>query len=160
MKRLVIALLVVLLLNIFLVSYVSAGKITVSIQGQTMSNQSKGLLMAMIIFLSLCKEKDKIICSPSYASDPTLGKIENLTESWRVMLLIGDWTLELDPGESVNVYLDFGKYVIVAEAYVETFFGERLAGTYRKNLRVDAKMLSGEDSNYGWKIILKEGNFR
>jgi len=160
MKRLIIALLVVLLLNIFLVSFVSAEKITVSIQGQTMSNQSKKLLTSLIIFLSLCKEKDKIICLPKYANDPTLGKIENLTESWRVILFIGDWTLELNPGESVNVYLDLGKYSVVAEAYVETFFGERLAGTYRKNLKVDAKMLSGEYSDYGWKIILKEGNFR
>ena len=107
----------------------------------------------------------KIFISETHHKDPTLGKVENMTEFWKILFYInGQFAFELLPEEKINVYLDIGNYSIMAEAYVGTIFGERLVGVfnYREkfNLEVDGKMLSGKYADYGWKVSLKESKFK
>ena len=107
----------------------------------------------------------KIFISGTRHKDPTLGRVENMTELWKILFYInGQFAFELLPGEKINVYLDIGNYSIMAEAYVGTIFGERLVGVFnyqeKFNLEVDGKMLSGKYADYGWKMCLKESKFK
>jgi hypothetical protein len=107
----------------------------------------------------------KIFISRTRHKDPTLGIVENLTEFWKLLFYInGEFAFELLPGKKVDVYLDVGSYSIMVEAYVQTFFGERLVGVFnsqdRINLEVDGRMLSGKYVDYGWRASLQETNFK
>lgn len=107
----------------------------------------------------------KIFISGTRRKDPTLGRVENMTEFWKILFYInGQFAFELLPGEKINVYLDIGNYSIMAEAYVGTIFGERLAGVFnyqeKFNLEINGRMLSGKYADYGWKVCLKESNFK
>ncbi len=122
-------------------------------------------LLNCAIRLSSKSTSIKIFISGTRHKDPTLGRVENMTEFWKILFYInGEFAFELLPGEKIGIYLDIGKYSVRAEAYTETIFGERLVGIFnyqeKLNLEVDGKMLSGKYANYGWKFLLRESNFR
>jgi hypothetical protein len=95
-----------------------------------------------------------------YLGDPTRGELTNTTR-WRVAVYIDADTgqqnstpsLWLGPNEAWPANLDIGQHRIMAQAYVDTQFGERLVGRYDRTITVDPR-------SAGWNLRLGEGDFR
>ncbi|MEE8224818.1 MAG: hypothetical protein V3R42_03775, partial [candidate division NC10 bacterium] len=62
-------------------------------------------------------------------------------------------SLWLGPNEAQPANLDIGQHRIVARAYVDTQFGQRLVGRYDKTVTVDPR-------SSGWSLRFGEGDFR
>jgi len=95
-----------------------------------------------------------------YSGDPTRGEIVNATR-WRIKVYIdvdpgrmdGASSLSLGPQESVPANLDIGAHRIVAQAFVDTQFGQRLVGKYDRTITVDPRAS-------GWTVRLGDNDFR
>lgn len=95
-----------------------------------------------------------------YVGDPTRGELTNATR-WRVAVYIdadrgqqnSTPSLWLGPNEERPANLDIGQHRIMAQAYVDTQFGERLVGGYDRTITVDPR-------SAGWNLRLGEGDFR
>ncbi|MFQ5848536.1 MAG: glycine zipper domain-containing protein [Candidatus Methylomirabilales bacterium] len=95
-----------------------------------------------------------------YHGDPTRGELANATR-WRVAVYIdadsaqrkSTPSLWLGPNETQPANLDIGQHRIVAQAYVDTQFGERLVGRSDKTIAVDPR-------SSGWSLQFGEGDFR
>ncbi len=93
---------------------------------------------------------------PRYAAtvDPTRGELVNHT-GWRLKVYVDDSTepLWVEPGGIVPLELDVGTHDIMATAYVDTRFGERVVGSYSRQIQVDPR-------GSGWSLRLEEKMFR
>jgi hypothetical protein len=95
-----------------------------------------------------------------YTGDPTRGELANATR-WRVAVYVdadpgqgnSNPSLWLGPNEAQPANLDIGQHRIVARAYVDTQFGQRLVGRYDKTVTVDPR-------SSGWSLRFGEGDFR
>ncbi len=95
-----------------------------------------------------------------YTGDPTRGELANATR-WRVAVYVdadpgqgnSNPSLWLGPNEAQPANLDIGQHRIVARAYVDTQFGQRLVGRYDKTVTVDPQ-------SSGWSLRFGEGDFR
>ncbi len=88
----------------------------------------------------------------AYAIDPTRGEFINST-GWRLEVYVDNGgPLVLSSGQSYVMSLDIGDHQVVAKAYVSTQYGERLAGTYTRNVRVDPR-------GSGWGLRFDERMF-
>lgn len=95
-----------------------------------------------------------------YTGDPTRGELANATR-WRVAVYVdadpgqgnSNASLWLGPNEAQPANLDIGQHRIVARAYVDTQFGQRLVGRYDKTVTVDPR-------SSGWSLRFGEGDFR
>ncbi len=172
MKKVISVFLLVLFLISFFASIASAQQKENTIAYKVIFGSDGLKLVSISINLSNLEIKlgsksssIKIFVSKTHYKDPTLGRVENMTELWKILFYINEeFAFELLPGEKRDVYLDIGDYSIMAEAYVQTVFGERLVGVFNRqnklNLEIDGKMSSGEYANYGWNLLLKESKFK
>lgn len=95
-----------------------------------------------------------------YNGDPTRGELANTTR-WRVAVYIdadpgrqnSTPSLWLGPNEVRPADLDVGQHRIMARAFVNTQFGERLVGRYDKMITVDPR-------SSGWSLRFGEEDFR
>lgn len=98
----------------------------------------------------------------TYTGDPTRGEFVNATR-WRVSVFINpsdparpesaQYQYTLNPQQSAGANLDIGQHRIIAQAYVDTQFGPRLAGKYDRTIRIDPR-------STGWSIRFTEGDFQ
>jgi len=86
--------------------------------------------------------------------DPTRGEFLNNT-AWRIQVFVDDGIepVWVNARESFPIDLDIGIHEIVANAYVETRFGDRLVGSYRRQVNVDPR-------GSGWSLRFEERMFR
>lgn len=86
--------------------------------------------------------------------DPTRGELINHT-GWRIEVYVDDSRepIWVHPRGRVPMDLDIGPHEIVATAYVDTRFGERVVGTYRRTVEVDPR-------GSGWSLRFEERMFR
>ena len=95
-----------------------------------------------------------------YSGDPTRGELTNATR-WRVAVYIdvdpgrkgSNPSLWLGPNEARPANLDVGSHRIVAQAYVDTQFGQRIVGRYDKTIAVDPR-------STGWSLRFADTDFR
>lgn len=94
--------------------------------------------------------------SPTHVAtvDPTRGEMVNRT-GWRLLIYVDDSPepIWMEPWGSKPTELDVGPHEIVANAYVDTRFGERRVGTYRRQIHVDPQ-------GSGWSLRFEERMFR
>lgn len=94
--------------------------------------------------------------SPRYAAtvDPTRGELVNHT-GWRLKVYVDDSPepIWVEPGNRIPLDLDVGNHDIMVTAYVDTKFGERVAGSHRRQIQVDPR-------GSGWSLTLEEKMFR
>lgn len=98
----------------------------------------------------------------TYTGDPTRGEFVNTTR-WRVSVFIdpndparpesAQYQYTLNPQQAAGASLDIGQHRIVAQAYVDTQFGPRLAGKYDRTIKIDPR-------SSGWNIRFAEGDFQ
>jgi hypothetical protein len=92
--------------------------------------------------------------------DPTRGELANATR-WRVAVYIdadpgrqnSTPSFWLGPNEIRPADLDIGTHRIMARAFVNTQFGDRLVGRYDRTIAVDPR-------STGWSLRFGEGDFR
>jgi hypothetical protein len=93
--------------------------------------------------------------SQTYATqpDPTFGQLINDTR-WRLEIFVDDSIRPLYLGvmQSQPLSLDIGPHRVVAKAFVQTQFGERLVGTSDRTLYVDPR-------GAGWSVRFDEAVF-
>ncbi len=91
---------------------------------------------------------------PRATVDPTRGELVNHT-GWRIEVYVDDWRepIWVNPRGRVPLDLDIGSHEIVATAYVDTRFGERVVGTYRRTVEIDPR-------GSGWSLRFEERMFR
>lgn len=95
----------------------------------------------------------------SHQVDPTLGEFINKTR-WDVNVWIDsdpnraseNPSVVLKPSESLPVNLDIGQHRIYAVGYVQTQYGQRLAGQFDQMINVNAK-------GNGWSVVFTPGVF-
>lgn len=97
-----------------------------------------------------------------YSADPTQGVLVNATR-WRVDVYIdprdpgnpksAQTQYTMNPQEQVGAALRVGQHRVIAEAYVNTQFGQELVGKYDKTLYIDPR-------GSGWSIRFSDGDFR
>jgi len=82
----------------------------------------------------------------AYQPDPTRGEFINNT-AWRLEIFVDDdrYPVRLGAREKVRMDLDIGSHTVVARAYVETQFGERVVGTVRREINIDPR-------SSGWSL--------
>lgn len=86
--------------------------------------------------------------------DPTRGELVNQT-GWRLKVFVDESTepIWVEPGGITPLELDVGAHEIMATAYVDTKFGERVVGSYTRRIEVDPR-------GSGWSLRLEERMFR
>jgi hypothetical protein len=86
--------------------------------------------------------------------DPTRGELINQT-GWRLQVYVDESTepIWLWPGGTTPLDLDVGSHDILVTAYVDTRFGERTVGSYRRQIEVDPR-------GSGWSLRFEERMFR
>lgn len=86
--------------------------------------------------------------------DPTRGELINHT-GWRIEVYVDDSRdpIWVEPRGRTPLELDVGRHEIFATAYVDTRFGERVVGTYRRTVEVDPR-------GSGWSLRFEERMFR
>lgn len=94
------------------------------------------------------------------SGDPTKGEFVNAT-SWIVRVYVNPdpsnveatAPIVVNPNQSVPQSLDIGTYRVIARAYANTQFGERLVGRFDKTIQVDPR-------RPGWFLKFQENDFR
>jgi hypothetical protein len=86
-------------------------------------------------------------------ADPTQGQLINNTR-WRLEVFVDDdpEPIRLTSQQHYPLGLDVGEHRVRAKAFVQTQFGERLVGTFSRNLYIDPK-------GSGWTLRFDEGMF-
>lgn len=98
--------------------------------------------------------------SGQYQVDPTAGEFNNNTR-WNVRVYVDAPTkdlknapqLSLGPNETAPANLDVGEHKVIAIAYVNTQYGERLVGSHESVFHIAPR-------GQGWKVAFNESSFR